>query len=60
MSVKQLINYFEIFISTHGIFLHIHYFSSSQYFFILEEIMFENLNISENNIISVELDKVLG
>jgi len=28
-------------------------------FFILEEIIFENFNISENNIISVELDKVL-
>jgi hypothetical protein len=26
----------------------------------LEEIIFENLNISENNIISVELAKVLG
>jgi len=26
----------------------------------LEEIIFENFNISENNIISVELAKVLG
>jgi hypothetical protein len=32
----------------------------SQYFFDLEEIIFENFNISENNIISVELAKVLG
>jgi hypothetical protein len=30
------------------------------YFFELEEIIFENFNISENNIISVELAKVLG
>ncbi len=29
-------------------------------FFDLEEIIFENFNISENNIISVELAKVLG
>jgi len=39
--------YFKIFI----IFLHI--------FFDLEEIIFENFNISENNIINVELAKVL-
>ncbi len=37
----------------------IHYFSS-QYFFDLEGIVYENFNISENNIISVELAKVLG
>jgi hypothetical protein len=36
------------------VFLNIHYFLS-QYFFDLEEIILENLNISENNIISVEL-----
>jgi hypothetical protein len=29
-------------------------------FFDLEEIIFENFNISENNIISVKLAKVLG
>ncbi len=29
-------------------------------FFDLEELIFENFNISENNIISVELAKVLG
>jgi hypothetical protein len=29
-------------------------------FFDLEEIIFENFNISENNIISVDLAKVLG
>jgi hypothetical protein len=30
------------------------------FFFDLEEISFENFNISENNIIRVELAKVLG
>jgi hypothetical protein len=46
---------FQIFIiSTNGIFLNIHYYPS-QYFFDLEEIFFEIFNISENNIISVEL-----
>jgi hypothetical protein len=49
---------FETFISTNEIFLNIHYFPS-QYFFDLKEIIFENFNISENNIISVELGKVL-
>ncbi len=43
MSVEQLIN-FEIFISTNEIFLNIHYYPS-QYFFDLEEIIFENFNI---------------
>jgi len=57
MSVEWLIN-FEIFISTNGIFLNIHYFPS-QHFFDLEEMIFENFNIYENNIISVELAKVL-
>jgi len=58
MSVKYLIN-FEIFISKNEIFLNIHYYPS-QYFFDLEEIIFEIFNISESNIISVELAKVLG
>jgi hypothetical protein len=41
-------------------FLNIHYYLS-QYFFDLEKnIIFENFNISENNLISVELAKVLG
>jgi hypothetical protein len=35
-----------------------HYFLS-QFFFDLEEIIFENFNIFENNIISVELAKEL-
>jgi hypothetical protein len=40
-------------------FLNIHYFPS-QFFFNLEEILFENyFNISENNMISVELAKLL-
>jgi hypothetical protein len=34
-------------------------FSFTIYFFDVEEIIFENFNISENNIISVELAKVL-
>jgi hypothetical protein len=55
MCIEQLIN-FEIFISTNGIFLNIRYFPS-QYFFDLEEIIFENFNISENNIVSVKLAK---
>jgi hypothetical protein len=51
---------FENFISTKfEIFLNIHYYPS-QYFFDLEEIIFENFNNSENNVISVELAKVLG
>jgi hypothetical protein len=41
-------------VSTHGIFLNIHYFSS-KYFFDLEEIIFEIFNISEKG----ELAKVL-
>jgi len=40
------------------IFLNILHFPS-KYFFDLEKIIFENFNISENNIISVELAKVL-
>jgi hypothetical protein len=58
MFVKELID-FETFISTNGIFLNIRYFSFT-IFFDLEEIIFENIKISENNIISVELAKVLG
>jgi phosphorylcholine metabolism protein LicD len=46
-------------ISTNGIFLNIHYYPS-QYFFDLGEIKFENLNISENNIISAKLAKVIS
>jgi hypothetical protein len=49
----------KTFISTNGIFLNIHYFSFTTIFFDLEEIVFENFKISENNIISVELAKVL-
>jgi len=45
-------------ISTPRIFLNIHYFSS-QHFFDFEEIIFENFNISENNIINVKLAKGL-
>jgi len=51
-----LIN-FETFISTNRIFLNIPIFLHNIYD--LEEIFFENFNISENNIISVELAKVL-
>jgi hypothetical protein len=40
-------------------FLNIHY-CPSQYFLIWKKLLFENLNISDNNIISVELAKVLG
>jgi len=58
MSVKSFIN-FETFISTNEIFLNIHYFLSFTIFFDLEEINFETYNISENNIISVKLAKVL-
>jgi hypothetical protein len=58
MSVEELIN-FETFISTNDIFLNIHYFPS-QHFFDLKEIIFEIFNIFQNNIISVELAKVLG
>ncbi len=47
---NKLIN-FKAFISTNGILLNIHYFSHTIiYFFDLEEINFENFNISENNI----------
>jgi hypothetical protein len=35
-----------------------HYFPS-QYFFGLKEIIFENFNISENNILGVKLAEVL-
>jgi hypothetical protein len=52
-------NNFLILISTNEIFLNIHYLSFT-IFFDLEEIIFENFNISENNIISVELAKALG
>jgi hypothetical protein len=48
----------ETFNSKNGIFLNVHYFSFP-IFFDLKEIQFENFNISENNIISVELAKVL-
>jgi hypothetical protein len=48
----------EKIISTNGILLNIHSYPS-QYFFDLEEIVFENFNNSENNMISVELAKVL-
>jgi hypothetical protein len=54
MSIELLIN-FEIFISTNGNFL-----LSFTIFFDLEEIIFENLNNSKNNIVSVKLAKVLG
>ncbi len=59
MSVEWIIN-FENSISTNGIFPNIHYFPS-QYIYIydLEETNFENFNIFENNIINVELAKVL-
>jgi hypothetical protein len=55
--LSHLIN-FEKFISTNGIFLNIDYYPSQQ-FLDEEEIIFENFNIFENNIISVELAKVL-
>ncbi len=58
MSIK-IIYCFWNFHFNNRVFLNIHYYHS-QYFFYLEEIMFENCNISENNIISVELPKVLG
>ncbi len=42
------------------IFLNIHYYRSQYFlFFDLEDVIFENFNISENNIISVTLAKVL-
>jgi hypothetical protein len=41
-------------ITKNEIFLNINYYPS-QYFFDLGKIIFENFNISENNIISVEL-----
>jgi hypothetical protein len=50
---------FEIFISTNGIFLKIQAFPS-QYFLIWKGIIFENFNIYENNIMNLELAKVLG
>ncbi len=56
MCVKWLIN-FEIFISTNGIFLNIHYFPS-QHFLIWKKWFMKNFNFYENNIISVELAKV--
>jgi hypothetical protein len=37
-----------------------HYYPSQIYFLDLEEIFFENFNISENNIINVELARVSG
>ncbi len=58
MFVKQLIN-FEIFISTNEIFFLNVPLLSFTIFFDLEEIIFENFNISENNIIGVESAKVL-
>jgi hypothetical protein len=57
MFVKQLIN-FETFISTNEIISKYSLFSFAIFFY-LEEIIFENFNIFENNIISVELAKVL-
>jgi hypothetical protein len=40
------------------IFLNIHYYRSQYFlFFDLEDVIFENFNISENNIISVALAK---
>jgi hypothetical protein len=56
--LNHLIN-FEKFISTNGIFLNIHYYPS-QKFLDEVEISYENFNIFENNIINVELAKVLG
>jgi hypothetical protein len=49
----------KIFISTNGIFLNTHCYPFTV-FCDLEEIIFEKFNISEHNIISVELAKVLG
>jgi hypothetical protein len=46
------------YISTNGLFLNIQN-SPSQESFDLEKLIFENFNISENNIISVELVKEL-
>jgi hypothetical protein len=43
--------------STHGIFLNIHYFPSQIFLMIWMKMFFENFNIYENNIISVELAK---
>ncbi len=57
MSFAYLIN-FEEFISTKEIFLKYSLLSFTT-FFDLEEIIFEILNIFENNISSVELAKVL-
>jgi hypothetical protein len=48
----------KTFISTNGIFLNINYVSFT-IFYDLEEIIFENFDISENDIISVESAKVL-
>jgi hypothetical protein len=58
MFIEQFIN-FEIFISTNEILLDCSLLSFTM-FSDLEEIISENFNISENNIISVELAKVLG
>jgi hypothetical protein len=49
----------KFFISTNGV-LHKYSLFSFTIFFDLEEIIFENFKISENNIYSVELAKVLG
>jgi uncharacterized membrane protein YobD (UPF0266 family) len=54
MYIELFIYLFRKIISTNGILQNIHYYLS-QYFFDLEEMIFENFNISENNIISVEL-----
>jgi hypothetical protein len=59
MPVEKLMS-FEIFISTNGIFQNIHYYLLHNIFFDLGEIIFENFIIFENNIMSVELAKVLG
>jgi hypothetical protein len=41
--------------------LSIHYFSFEKYIYLIwKKLFFENFNISENNIISVKLAKVLG
>jgi hypothetical protein len=56
--INKLIN-FEKFISINEIFLSIQDCHSQSFFFDLEEIKFENFNISVNDISSVELAKVL-
>jgi hypothetical protein len=57
MSLNKLINY-EKFTSTNRIFFKYSLFSF-KIFFDLEEIIFLNVNISENNVISVKLAEVL-